>query len=90
MMPREPSGMLDRARQDAMLSTGSLWLRYFELGGVGTALELEAYLCGALVPSAHEYDVLVHALNERFFEIAGNHPIPYSDDEDSSSPTNAD
>ena len=52
--------MLERARQDAMLSIGSLWLRYFELGGMGTALELEAYLCGALVPRPHEYDVLVH------------------------------
>jgi hypothetical protein len=34
MMPEEPSDMLDRARQDAMLSVGSLWLRYFELGGM--------------------------------------------------------
>ena len=73
--------MLDRARQDAMLSIGALWLRYFELGGMGTALELEAYLCGALQPSLHEYDVLVHTLNERFFQLDGTYPIPYSDDE---------
>jgi hypothetical protein len=56
MVPEEPSDMLEQARQDAMLSIGSLWLRYFELGGMGTALELEAYLCGALVPSPHEND----------------------------------
>ena len=73
--------MLDRARQDALLSTSALWLRYFELGGMGTALEVEAYLCGALQPSPQEYDVLAHTLNERFVELAGNHPIPYSDDE---------
>ena len=74
--------MLELARQDAMLSIGALWLRYFELGGMGTAVELEAYLCGALRPSPHEYDVLAHALNERFFELGGEHLIPYSDDEE--------
>ena len=82
MMPEEPSDMLELARQDAMLSIGALWLRYFELGGMGTAVELEAYLCGALRPSPHEYDVLAHALNERFFELGEKPLIPYSDDEE--------
>ena len=72
--------MLDQARQDARLSLSALWLRYFQLGGMGTALELEAYLCGALQPSPHEYDVLAHTLNERFVELGGDYPIPYSDD----------
>ena len=48
MMPKDLSDVLDQARKDAMLSIGALWLRYFELGGMGTALELEAYLYGAL------------------------------------------
>jgi hypothetical protein len=39
-----------------------------ELGGMGTALEMEAYLHGALQPTASEYDVLVQALNERFVQ----------------------
>lgn len=82
MMPKEPSDMLERARQDAMLSIGALWLRYFELGGMGTSVELEAYLCGALRPSPHEYDVLAHTLNERFLELGGDRLIPYSDDEE--------
>jgi hypothetical protein len=80
MMPNNLSDTLDRARRDAMLTVGALWLRYFELGGMGTALELEAYLYGALRPTEHEYDVLAHTLNERFVELGGNHPIPYSDD----------
>ena len=80
MMPDKLTDVLDLARQEAMLSVGALWLRYFELGGMGTALELEAYLHGALQPSAHEYDVLAHTLNERFVELGGNHPIEYSDD----------
>jgi len=74
--------MLDQARQDAMLSVGALWLRYFELGGMGTALELEAYLCGALQPSPHEYDVLAHTLNERFLQLGAGESLPYSDDDE--------
>jgi hypothetical protein len=76
-----PSGVLDRSRQDADLSHGELWLRYFELGGMSTAFELEAFLYGALEPSPHDHDVIAHALNERFVELGGNHPVPYTEDE---------
>jgi hypothetical protein len=79
-MPDELNDVLDRARQDAMLSVSALWLRYFGLGGMGTALELEAYLFGALRPTAHEYDVLAQTLNERFDELGGDRAIPYSDE----------
>jgi hypothetical protein len=75
------SDVLDRSRQDAHLSHGELWLRYFELGGMSTALELEAFLYGALEPSPHDHDVIAHALNERFVELGGNHPVPYAEDE---------
>jgi len=71
---------LDQARRDAGLSHGELWLRYFELGGMSTALQLEAFLYGALLPSANDHDVVAHALNERFVELGGNHPVPYSED----------
>ena len=81
MMPNKTSDILDRARRDAQLSVAALWLRYFELGGMGTALELEAYLYGALQPTAAEYDVLAHALNERFVQLGGIYTIPYSDDD---------
>ncbi len=80
-MAGELSGLLDQARQDAGLSHGDLWLRYFELGGMSTALEVEAFLYGALLPSDHDYDVVAHALNERFVELGGNHPVAYSDTE---------
>ncbi len=72
--------MLDRSRQAAGLSHGELWMRYFALGGMSTALELEAFLYGALEPSSHDHDVIAHALNERFVELGGNHPVPYADD----------
>ncbi|MEO6121268.1 MAG: hypothetical protein ABIW46_07515 [Acidimicrobiales bacterium] len=78
-MSEVPTDALDRARLDAALSHGELWLRYFEMGGMSTALEVEGYLYGALKPSDHDHDVLVHAINERFVELGGNHPVPYSE-----------
>jgi hypothetical protein len=72
--------LLDQFRRDAGLSHSELWLRYFELGGMSTALQVEAYLYGALQPSTHDHDVLAHALNERFVELGRGHPVPYSDD----------
>ena len=74
-----PVDLLDLYRRDAGLSHGDLWLRYFELGGMSNALELEAILCGALRPSVHDREVIAHALNERFVELGGNHPVPYSE-----------
>jgi len=72
--------VLDGYRLDAGLSHGDLFLRYFELGGMSTALEVEAFLYEALEPSRHDRDLIAHALNERFVELGGNHPVPYADD----------
>jgi hypothetical protein len=80
-MADAPSDLLDHFRIDAALSHGELWLRYFELGGMSTGLELEAYLYGALRPTSHDHDIIAHALNERFVELGGNHPVPYAGDE---------
>ena len=78
----DSSGMLERARLAVGLSHGELWFRYFELGGMSTALELEAYLYQALTPTSHERDMIATALNERFFELGGDHPVPYTDDDE--------
>jgi hypothetical protein len=78
-MNEPPPDSLDLFRQQADLSRGELWLRYFELGGMSTAFQLEAFLYGALRPTPHDHDVLAHALNERFVELGGNHPVPYVD-----------
>ena len=80
-----PSTVFDRARQDAGLTHGELWFRYFELGGMSTALQVEAFCYGALQPSAHDHDVIAHALNERFVELGGNHPVAYSNGDDDAS-----
>jgi hypothetical protein len=79
-MAEAPLDVLDLFRIDAALSHGDLWLRYFELGGMSTGLQLEAYLYGALRPTSHDRDIIAHALNERFVELGGNHPVPYAED----------
>ena len=72
--------VLEQARQDSGLSITELWLRYFTLGGMHTALEVEAVLFGALIATDHDRDVLAVALNERFAELGGDHPLRYSAD----------
>lgn len=74
------SDVLERARQEVGLSVSALWLRYFALGGMNSPLEVEAVLFGALVADPPDRDLLAVALNERFSELGGDHPIPYSDD----------
>ena len=73
--------VLEQARREVGLSIPDLWMRYFALGGMSTALELEAILFNALVADVHDRDVLTVAINERFAEMGGDHPIPYSDDD---------
>ncbi|HUZ19809.1 MAG TPA: hypothetical protein VMU75_04460 [Acidimicrobiales bacterium] len=85
-MARHPNTTLDDARNDAGLTQSELWMRYFELGGMASPLEVEAYLVGSMVPSPHDHEVLVHALNERFSELGCNHPVPHSDDVDDGAP----
>ena len=79
-MTGQPNSLLDQARKSAGLSHGDLFLRYFELGGMSSAFQVEAFVYDLLEPSPHDYDVLAHALNERFDELGGHHPVPYAAD----------
>ncbi len=72
------SATLQRARTEAGLSVSELWLRYFALGGMSTPLDVDAVIHGVLAPSDLEYDLLAHAINERFLELGRDHPVPYS------------
>ena len=72
---------LEQARRGLGLSVSDLWWRYFALGGMSTELEIEAILYQVLVPTTEDRDVLAVALNERFSELGGDHPLPYSDDD---------
>lgn len=77
----EPVDALEQARRDTGLSVSDLWMRYFALGGMSSAMEVEAILYGALVGEVVDRDLLAVALNERFAELGGDHPLPYSDDD---------
>ena len=68
---------LDAYRQEAGLSHGELWLRYFELGGMSTGFNVEAFLYGVLAPTEHDHDVIALALNERFAELSRVQPVRY-------------
>lgn len=48
---------------------------------MSSALEVEAILYGALIADPHNRDLLAVALNERFAELGGDHPVAYSDDD---------
>ena len=78
----ESLDVLEGARREVGLSVADLWFRYFTLGGMSTALEVEGVLFGALKASAHERDLLAVALNERFAELGGDHPMPYAGDDE--------
>lgn len=73
---------MNQARRRLDLSVSDLWWRYFAIGGISTELELDAILHGALTSCGADLDMLAVALNERFSELGGGHPLPYSDDAD--------
>jgi hypothetical protein len=77
-MNAAPDDTLERARRQAGLTHTELWLRYFALGGMSNPTELEGYLHGALRPTAHERNIIVHAINERHVELGQDHPVPYA------------
>ena len=54
----EQIDVLEQARRDVGLSHRELWFRYFELGGMSTAFEVEAYLYGALTATVHDRDLI--------------------------------
>jgi len=73
----DPVDLLDAFREQAGLSHGELWLRYFELGGMSSGFDVGAFLYGVLAPTDHDHDVIALALNERFAELGSDQPVPY-------------
>jgi hypothetical protein len=69
--------VLEAARQQAGLSEWDLWLRYFALGGSATRADVEWPTLNGGVLDDGQYDILVHALNERFADVDFGHPLPY-------------
>ncbi len=69
----------EHTRDDAGLSGPELWRRYVELGGMSTSDEVESILRLETLPTSHDHNILAHALNERFTELGGNHPVGYEE-----------
>lgn len=69
--------MLCNAFELSGLRFGDLWIRYFGLGGTGTPTDLHTYLDGDHQIPNGQYDVIAHAINERFTKLDMNHPVPY-------------
>lgn len=72
--------VLEAARVQAGLSLNELWIAYFALGGAETAGVVRAYLIADIDPGLIDFDVLAQALNERFMDLGGDHPVPYAED----------
>ena len=69
---------LDVGYRRAELTLEQLWLRYFALGGVAGAVEVEEYLGGALPLPPLQRDILAQVVNERLDELTWRHRVPYS------------
>jgi hypothetical protein len=72
--------VLEAARVQAGLSVSELWMAYFALGGSETAGVLRAFLDADVDPGLVDFDVLVQALNEKFMDLGGDHPVPYEEE----------
>lgn len=60
------------------MSVADLWVRYFGIGGMTSALEFEATLHGALDTTSFDRNQIVHALNERLAELGRDQRLEYS------------
>ena len=77
-----PPARLDEARRELGLALIDLWVEYFTFGGTKTAGELAAYLTAgdpsyAQPTSDADHEALVLAINERYADAGGGHPLPY-------------
>lgn len=68
----------------AQMSLSDLWLAYFALGGETQPEQFRNYLADGT--GSIEYDIVAQALNERFLENGGDHPVPYHDELANSNP----
>ncbi len=71
--------ILEAARVQAGMTHDELWVAYFALGGAAEPGLVRAYLAGSPM-GPMDYDVLAQAINEKFVDGGGNHPVPYSDE----------
>jgi hypothetical protein len=62
--------------QRAGLASEDLYLTYLTFGGEGTAAYIRSVLDGTVEPSAHEYNIIAQAINDRFIELGYDDLLP--------------
>ncbi|WP_454085270.1 PP2C family protein-serine/threonine phosphatase [Georgenia sp. Marseille-Q6866] len=78
LTPGRQRELCRHAQVSARLSTDELWRRYFAVGGTAGAVELDAYLNGALDLPTDQRDRVALAINEHIDALAGKVRAPYS------------
>ncbi len=78
-MSAAPHAVLEAARTNAGMSFTEVWIAYFALGGAARPHVVRSYLRG-WHRGSFDYDVLAHAINERYVDRGLNHPVPYRDE----------
>jgi hypothetical protein len=71
---------VETARTMLDLSLIELWIDYFALGGSRSPAHIQAFLTDEHPLADHDHDLLVQALNERFIDRGGDHPLDYADE----------
>ncbi len=79
-MTATPGAVLEAARVQAGMEPAAVWFAYFALGGMEPPQVVQAILEGRVAPSRADYDLLAQALNEKFLDRGGDHPVPYRDE----------
>jgi hypothetical protein len=79
-MPDSRAVAVEAAREMLSMSLLELWVDYVSLGGSLSPGKIQAFLLGERLIGDHDHDVLVHALNERFFDQGDDHPLAYADE----------
>jgi hypothetical protein len=78
--PDEQAQVTREAMEEAGLPIHAVWMRYFSFTGAAGEYELDAYLNGSMELSAHERDLVAHAVNELIKELPPRRMAPYSKD----------
>jgi 8-oxo-dGTP pyrophosphatase MutT (NUDIX family) len=76
--PDEQAQATREAMEEAGLPIHAVWMRYFSFTGAAGEYELDAYLNGSMELSAHERDLVAHAVNELIKELPQRRMAPYT------------
>jgi hypothetical protein len=68
---------LDDARRFAGLSVEQLWYAYVGLGGSSSLATMASGITNSNLITAHEHDVIGHAINEQCMDLGRDRPVAY-------------